>query len=291
MENYNVKVCPYCNTEIREGDDIKVCPACGVEHHWNCWLANKGCTTPGCTEQYVDFQRTVPQEPAYQQPAYQAPAYQQPAYQAPAYQEPVYQPQPAAPAYAAPAYAPYPTTAPAPAPAANKCAILAIIFGAIGMIPFLNFVFLPVALVLGIVGLATSKGKKKGAMIASIIVLVISLIISIAWMSAEFGKEDFNDKYSYLGYNTWCYISEDGETMTIDSNPYDEDDYYEFGISDSAYEYVKQINTELGFDSSVYDDMMETCWNDGTQYRYAGDYTVSWTYHPDKGLEVTYTIN
>ncbi len=280
MENYNVKVCPYCNTEIREGDDVKVCASCGVAHHWNCWLANKGCTTPGCPEQYVD------QRPA-QEPVYQEPVYQQPVYQQPVYQQPVYQ----APPAAAPTYA-YPAAAPAPeAPKSNKCAVLAIIFGAIGMIPFLNFIFLLPAIILAIIGIATGKGKKKGAMIASIVVVVISLIISIAWMSVVFGREDFNDKYSHISYESWCYISSDGETMTIDSNPYNEEYYYTEEVSGQAYTYVQIINSELGFSSTVYDEMMETSWNDGTQYRYADGYSVSWTYHPDQGLEVTYYMD
>ncbi len=51
MEEYIGKICPYCKTEIKEGDRVKVCPECGIPHHASCWEKNLGCTTFGCGEQ------------------------------------------------------------------------------------------------------------------------------------------------------------------------------------------------------------------------------------------------
>ena len=68
----------------------------------------------------------------------------------------------------------------------NVCSILAIIFGAIGIIPFLNFLFLPAAIILAIIGAILSKNRKKGVTIASAIVVVISLVVSIAWLTPAF---------------------------------------------------------------------------------------------------------
>ncbi|MEE1350781.1 MAG: RING finger protein [Clostridia bacterium] len=54
------KVCPYCKTEFKEGDDVVVCSVCEMPHHKECWIENKACTTFGCTgtivgaEQYID---------------------------------------------------------------------------------------------------------------------------------------------------------------------------------------------------------------------------------------------
>lgn len=62
MENYIGKTCPYCKTEIKEGEEIKVCPACGIPHHVGCWEENKGCTTFGCSEQHYEVQGTNPTE-------------------------------------------------------------------------------------------------------------------------------------------------------------------------------------------------------------------------------------
>ena len=30
MEDYIGKICPFCKTEIKEGDSVKACPACGI---------------------------------------------------------------------------------------------------------------------------------------------------------------------------------------------------------------------------------------------------------------------
>ena len=54
------KICPYCKTEFKEGDDVVVCSVCEMPHHKECWIENKACTTFGCTgtivgaEQYAE---------------------------------------------------------------------------------------------------------------------------------------------------------------------------------------------------------------------------------------------
>lgn len=60
MEDYIGKICPYCKTEIKEGEEIKVCPECGIPHHLSCWEENHGCTTFGCKEQHYEEQHTNP---------------------------------------------------------------------------------------------------------------------------------------------------------------------------------------------------------------------------------------
>ncbi|MCF0187581.1 MAG: zinc-ribbon domain-containing protein, partial [Bacteroidaceae bacterium] len=49
-------VCPFCKTEIKEGDAVKVCPSCGRPHHESCWEENKGCTKFGCSGQHYEEQ-------------------------------------------------------------------------------------------------------------------------------------------------------------------------------------------------------------------------------------------
>lgn len=48
MNDYTGKICPYCKTEFRPGDDIIVCSECDMPHHKDCWVENQGCTTFGC---------------------------------------------------------------------------------------------------------------------------------------------------------------------------------------------------------------------------------------------------
>lgn len=58
MENYIGKNCPFCKTEIKEGEPVKVCPDCGIPHHQSCWEENGGCTTFGCSAKYHAIQET-----------------------------------------------------------------------------------------------------------------------------------------------------------------------------------------------------------------------------------------
>lgn len=60
MEDYIGKICPFCKTEIKEGDAVKVCLSCGIPHHESCWEENKGCATFGCSEQHHEAQGTNP---------------------------------------------------------------------------------------------------------------------------------------------------------------------------------------------------------------------------------------
>jgi hypothetical protein len=47
--DYIGKICPYCKTEIKAGDDVVICSSCEMPHHKDCWIENRGCTTFGCT--------------------------------------------------------------------------------------------------------------------------------------------------------------------------------------------------------------------------------------------------
>ena len=55
---------------------------------------------------------------------------------------------------------------------------------------------------------------------------------------------------------------------------------------------IKDMNEDLGLPDSLWNDMLQTTWSMGKQqetYESIG-IKVSWTYHPDKGLEVTYKL-
>ncbi len=298
MEENVGKICPYCNTEIKIGDTVKVCPSCGVPHHEACWNANGGCTTFGCpgqntvvnpmtvcsacgapmsvgetfcqhcgasvgsnaapaadpfaqVPQYPDNQYA--QAPQYQQAPYaQAPQYPDNQYaQAPQYQQiPQYQQAPyaQAPQYQQNQYAP------APQAPVKKKSKLPIILGIVGGI-----------LLLGVIAgvLITVLGNKKP-------------------------KVDLNALYKDYCNPIWATVAADGSTLKIDTNPYDLDDK---GLAyPAAYEAVKKINKKLGLPDSLLDEIAETRALDGKQTRTfeKQGVSVSWTYHPDRGLELQY---
>lgn len=90
-------------------------------------------------------------------------------------------------------------------------------------------------------------------------------------------------------------VSRSGDYFTIDTYP----DAYENmdealvamllpNAQKNALEAIKYANEELGFNGSVYSQMMKTSALMGRQSEENDKYKVSWTYHPDDGLEVTY---
>lgn len=96
-------------------------------------------------------------------------------------------------------------------------------------------------------------------------------------------------------YNTCCegsdkeyaVLTADNMSLTLDSKPYDS--YYS-GQND-AFAAMQSINSYLGFSTSLWEKMSATRALDGMQTQSSRDYTVTWTYHPDKGLRVIYEVN
>ena len=85
-------------------------------------------------------------------------------------------------------------------------------------------------------------------------------------------------------------VAEDGSYMTIDNNPLNLKGgsiiFAETGLND-----VKRTHKALGLPDWLYEEMMSTRAIDGRQKESFDNVTVSWTYHPDKGLEVLYRSN
>lgn len=99
---------------------------------------------------------------------------------------------------------------------------------------------------------------------------------------------DFKSLYNKYCKSTWADYGSDGSYLSIDTNPYDWDDD---GLAyPEAYYAIENVNNALGLPSSLLNEMSETTGADGKQSETFGDITVTWKYHPDKGLEVTYKV-
>lgn len=101
--------------------------------------------------------------------------------------------------------------------------------------------------------------------------------------------------YGDISGETWCKIASDGSYIKIDTNPYDEDsdDFtwkYYTNCYTPAIDAIERINKELGFSDALMEKMNTTTWIEGKQTDSNDKYTVTWTFHPDKGLEVMYEI-
>ena len=141
------------------------------------------------------------------------------------------------------------------------------------------------------------KAKSKAPLIigcaAGAAAVIVGVILAIVLLGGS--RFDFNKEFSDIRYEDWCTIAEDGTWMRLDTNPTDMDS------DDMGYAYysetfnpcndkIEQVNTELGFSSAVFKKMGETTWSQGRQTESTEKFTVSWTYHPDKGLEVLYEV-
>lgn len=139
-----------------------------------------------------------------------------------------------------------------------------------------------------------------------IIILVLVLFIGLNLFGCSLenitDNSSTNNKVSFssIYYNCncqspWATLGIDNSYISLDSNPYDFDrsDYPYLAtmyLSDVEAA-IKGINSELGIPQSVYQQMLNTTALNGRQTKIYESLGVelSWTYHPDNGLEVTYS--
>jgi hypothetical protein len=132
-------------------------------------------------------------------------------------------------------------------------------------------------------GLVTGVGEGTCTVTASAGGKVAVCVITVKKKAPDF-KALYNDLSDDYGWT----LGRDGSYLSADTNVYDLDDY---SNSDILYE-IKDMNKKMNLPDSLYNDMIQTTWSMGKQqetYESIG-VKVSWTYHPDKGLEVTYKL-
>ena len=127
-----------------------------------------------------------------------------------------------------------------------------------------------------------------GILAAILIVTVVS--VAMYRTSLRYYWNMVNEEYPGID----CGLGSD--YILIDTNMFDLDPDDMTYVQSSMYyrnyektlDAVQFLNSELGFDSDVYEDMLETNSLMGRQSVYNDKYRISWTYHPSKGLEVKY---
>ena len=97
---------------------------------------------------------------------------------------------------------------------------------------------------------------------------------------------DLQAIYNEYCTSTFASIASDGSYLFIDTNPSDKDEYTDY----DAYLAIMAVNEALGLPESVLNKMNQTRSMDGIQSYSASELDIDWTYHPDRGLEVNYTI-
>ena len=99
---------------------------------------------------------------------------------------------------------------------------------------------------------------------------------------------DFKAIFDEYCSSSWAEVGNDGSYLEIDTNPYNRDDYWD-SDADTA---IEKVNAALGLPDSINSDIGGTSWSMGKQsetFESIG-VTVEWTYHPDKGTEITYKL-
>lgn len=261
-------ICPVCQAEIKQDDPVTVCPACGTAHHTSCWERSGGCAAPDC-----------PQHQASSFPAQVCAACGAPIGQDQAFCSKCGAPRQGTPGKCAGCGTPL-----EPGQAfCSKCGRPAGV-PAQGAVP-------PV----GRPATPPRKSPAKFIVIALAAVVVIGVLIYLFGPGKDAGQADngpdFQKLYDQYCSSLWAELGEDGSYLYIDTNPEDNEDdglaYIE------AYTAVEEVNDALGLPDSLYSDMGETTGADGKQTEEFDEQnlTVSWRYHPDRGLEVTYKKN
>lgn len=97
---------------------------------------------------------------------------------------------------------------------------------------------------------------------------------------------DLQAIYNEYCTSTFADIASDGSYLSVDTNPSDKDDYTSY----EAYLAIMSINEALGLPESVLNRMNQTRSMDGIQSYSNDDLEITWTYHPDRGLEVNYSL-
>lgn len=122
----------------------------------------------------------------------------------------------------------------------------------------------------------------------SVCIIAFVLMKNTSFSEPKITKPDLNQIFAECALESkWANVGSDGSYLSIDTNPYDLDGHSEY----SAYLGVLEVNEKLGLPESLTEKMNRTSALDGRQTETYDDVTVSWKYHPDQGLEVTYELN
>lgn len=134
-------------------------------------------------------------------------------------------------------------------------------------------------------------GQKKKVIFAVIaLVLIVAIVIGFSYSRKTVFKRIISQMLTEYKYADNSRASDDSY-MKIDTNPDNvESDsmLYNTRVEKDSLSAIKFVNEKLGFSSALYQKMLSTTALMGRQEQENEKYIVSWSYHPDKGLEVMY---
>lgn len=148
------------------------------------------------------------------------------------------------------------------------------------------------------------KNKRQIIIVATILIIALSLLLCACddKSNSNSNQSDNNSSnsetqvnpleeaydilYKQFGWSPCYKLGSDKSYLQVDTNPYDIDKYY-----NSTYlQILNSSITALKLPDYVYQRMLNTTAMQGRQEITANGITVSWTYHPNNGLEALFTI-
>lgn len=127
-----------------------------------------------------------------------------------------------------------------------------------------------------------------------VVAIVVGVVVAVTSSNdSSYSSSGTSSPASKLSsaYSTYCnssWATLGPDSLSIDTNPNNVDDY----INTDAYNAIKKVNAHLGLPSYLFDEMGKTTALMGRQtetFSSAG-ISVSWSYHPDNGLDVIYKV-
>ncbi len=82
-----------------------------------------------------------------------------------------------------------------------------------------------------------------------------------------------------------CFTVENDGTIRFDTDPQNVGDLYDSDVIDAIEDFHEYLDI-----MDIWDEMVTTTYADGIQSRTENGITVVWSYHPNVGLEATYSL-
>lgn len=99
----------------------------------------------------------------------------------------------------------------------------------------------------------------------------------------------FRELYSELCREPWAVHGSDWSYIALDSYPSSASSKYTYFTD--VYSCIEEIHDELDIPDYVLEEMVKTTAMQGKLTEVFSEITITWSYHPSNGLEVTYKVN
>ena len=111
---------------------------------------------------------------------------------------------------------------------------------------------------------------------------------NVVWETVNHGTspiEIFNT-FSNVYSDYTITVADDGSYLMIDTNPNNYKGNTAF--AETGLDHIEKLNKALGLPDWLYEEMLRTRALDGRQKEDFDNIAVTWSYHPDQGMEVIY---